>query len=255
MKEQKLSGFTLAEVLITLGVIGVVAAITIPILINDYKKTQYVTALKKAYTEFNQALKLMAENNDSPDNLIGTDLFDPGTDNNTLGTELVKYFKLAKNCGINTGEGCFAANTNENYDGTSASNDQFDSYNWYYKFVTMDGIAFAVRNYAADGSSWADCDTNWSLSGVGPMSQTCGEIFIDVNGPQKGPNTLGRDTFRFFITNGRGALLYPSSGSDDNYYNYPRWWNNNNANICSSANVSGWECPGRIMEKGWVMDY
>ena len=44
------SGFTLAEVLITLGVIGVVAAMTMPSLVAHYKEKQTVVALKKFYS-------------------------------------------------------------------------------------------------------------------------------------------------------------------------------------------------------------
>ena len=43
----KKAAFTLAEVLVTLGIIGVVAALTIPALIADYKKIVYVNQLKK----------------------------------------------------------------------------------------------------------------------------------------------------------------------------------------------------------------
>lgn len=49
--------FTLAEVLITLGIIGVVAALTIPTLIQNYKKREVETSLKKIYTTVNQAIK------------------------------------------------------------------------------------------------------------------------------------------------------------------------------------------------------
>ena len=49
MIEKKL-GFTLAEILITLGIIGVVAAVTIPMLISNYKKRSTETQLKKAYS-------------------------------------------------------------------------------------------------------------------------------------------------------------------------------------------------------------
>ncbi len=44
-------GFTLAEVLITLGIIGVVAALTIPTLVNNYQKKTYVTGLQRAYAQ------------------------------------------------------------------------------------------------------------------------------------------------------------------------------------------------------------
>jgi prepilin-type cleavage/methylation N-terminal domain protein len=50
-------GFTLAEVLITLGIIGVVAVLTIPTLIQNYKKQQVETSLKKIYTTVNQAIQ------------------------------------------------------------------------------------------------------------------------------------------------------------------------------------------------------
>ena len=47
--------FTLAEVLITLGIIGVVAAMTIPTLMNNTQNNEFKTAYKKAYAEINQA--------------------------------------------------------------------------------------------------------------------------------------------------------------------------------------------------------
>ena len=51
-------GFTLAEVLITLGVIGVVAAMTLPTLIQNYKKHIVETRLAKFYTTINQAIQM-----------------------------------------------------------------------------------------------------------------------------------------------------------------------------------------------------
>lgn len=51
-------GFTLAEVLITLGIIGVVAAMTLPTVINKYKKQVAVNKLKKFYSVMTQAIKL-----------------------------------------------------------------------------------------------------------------------------------------------------------------------------------------------------
>ena len=51
-------GFTLAEVLITLGIIGIVAAMTMPTLITRYQKTVVTTKLKKFYSVMSQAIKL-----------------------------------------------------------------------------------------------------------------------------------------------------------------------------------------------------
>ena len=50
-------GFTLAEVLITLGIIGVVAALTLPALIQNYQKKATATSVKKAYSELNQIIE------------------------------------------------------------------------------------------------------------------------------------------------------------------------------------------------------
>ena len=59
MKNHKKSiGFTLAETLVTLGIIGVVAALTIPGLIGKYNELVTVTELKKTYSELSQAIKL-----------------------------------------------------------------------------------------------------------------------------------------------------------------------------------------------------
>ncbi|MDR1168393.1 MAG: type II secretion system GspH family protein [Heliobacteriaceae bacterium] len=52
-------GFTLAEVLITLAVIGVVAALTMPALVSNYRKNVVVTRMKKFYSVFSQAFKLL----------------------------------------------------------------------------------------------------------------------------------------------------------------------------------------------------
>ncbi len=51
------SAFTLAEVLITLGIIGIVAAMTLPSLIGAWKDKQFKTAYKKAYSDFSNAFQ------------------------------------------------------------------------------------------------------------------------------------------------------------------------------------------------------
>lgn len=55
-------GFTLAEVLITLGIIGVVASLTMPVLISNYRKTEIETRLKKVYSVINQAVYMSSAN-------------------------------------------------------------------------------------------------------------------------------------------------------------------------------------------------
>ncbi|MDR1327237.1 MAG: type II secretion system GspH family protein [Heliobacteriaceae bacterium] len=61
----KKTAFTLAEVLITLGIIGVVAALTMPALITKYQKQAAVIKVKKFYSTMNQAIKLSEVENGS----------------------------------------------------------------------------------------------------------------------------------------------------------------------------------------------
>ena len=60
-------GFTLAEVLITLGIIGVVAAMTLPTLVQNYKEQETVTRVKKFYSVFSQAYAMAVLENGTID--------------------------------------------------------------------------------------------------------------------------------------------------------------------------------------------
>lgn len=88
---------------------------------------------------------------------------------------------------------------------------------------------------------------------LGYMSQVCGFVMIDVNG-LKGPNCMGRDTFQFDISNGKGALIYPYGGMDQNFVGANLWWNGTTKS-CIDSNKSGQYCAGRVMEEGWEMNY
>lgn len=59
--------FTLAEVLITLGIIGVVAAMTLPSLITNYQEKQRVSQLKKVYSALSQAFVSALQENGTVD--------------------------------------------------------------------------------------------------------------------------------------------------------------------------------------------
>lgn len=83
-------GFTLAEVLITLGIIGVVAALTIPSVISNYRKQVVVERLKKFYTVMNQAvLQATEEYGDWQQ-------WDVSEENSLIENYLKKYLKLIK---------------------------------------------------------------------------------------------------------------------------------------------------------------
>lgn len=241
-------GFTLAETLITLAIIGIVAAITIPVLYNDYHKHQYVSQLKKVYTEVNQALIQLANDYGCPGDLVCAGLFTSASDNYPFGSKIVKKFKVVKDCGTNNGLGCAPTNVKAGYNGSGTiynyDDDSFSQTSGGYRFIISDGASIIVS------SPKADCSWNDSISGsrkTGNLTQTCGRIIVDINGPQNGPNFRGRDIFHFWISNGRGPLLYPVGGSDDNNSG---WWKSYSCNDTEAE-----YCAARIIESNWVMDY
>ena len=236
---KRVIAFTLAEVLITLAIIGVVAALTIPTLVSNYQKTQYVTQLKKAYSQFNQALVQMAADRGCVGDLKCTGLFVP--DANVFGSEFVEYFKVVKNCDT-TGSGCMSTSVDTNYDGSSSYGRFSTDTIGHYRFISADGVAFSITTNLGT----ANCNAKPLSSAY--MMQYCGDLEIDVNGPTKGPNYRGRDIFMFSITNGKGPLLYPE-GDDDQ----PPWQRLGSS--CSPGDKFGNFCAARIMQEGWQMNY
>ena len=82
------SAFTLAEILITIGIIGVVAAMTLPTLIGNYQKKQVISQLKKAFSEYAQAMQMAQVENGTLD----TWALMPSSDFNNNQLEQSKYF-------------------------------------------------------------------------------------------------------------------------------------------------------------------
>lgn len=244
---KKFIAFTLAEVLITLGIIGVVAAMTIPTLMNSYQKNVYVTALKKAYATTNQALTQMAADAGCAGDLTCTGFFSSTNSNQTVGDAFAKYFKVLKNCGdysTTSTLGCFSNDVNYNYDG-SDPNSGWDHVN--YRFVALDGTAYMFYSYADNCAvgTYSNHTTN-------NLNRVCGDLYIDVNGV-KGPNFLGRDIFYFFITNGKGPLIYPIGGVDSALGHWADA--SGNPTSCYPSFPVGYNCAARIIEEGWQMNY
>ena len=98
-----LKAFTLAEVLVTLGIIGVVSAMTVPSLMQNHQRKTYVTQLHKVYTEVQQAsLQYMAHKN-------AINLREAGLTNSGKMKEFLNgYFKVVNDCGSQIKQPCFA---------------------------------------------------------------------------------------------------------------------------------------------------
>ena len=94
---RKIKGFTLAEVLITLGIIGVVAALTLPTLIQKYQKKAFATKVKQTYSIVSNALISSIAENGAPNtwNFNGT-IITPESIEKIAKTYFVPYFNIIK---------------------------------------------------------------------------------------------------------------------------------------------------------------
>lgn len=178
-------GFTLAEVLITLGVIGVVSAITMPSVINHYKEKQTVTQLKKTYSVLGQAFQNIIAEYGTPDNW---DLEDA----NSFRDLFAKYLKYIKKC--DSGEsGCEPEHI---YWLKGLEIKDYNSYNTNPAFshlILNDGT---ILNFYLNPISY---DKTCSTTVNGIDNQCRLTIHTDINN-FKAPNTWGKDRFQFSLT-------------------------------------------------------
>jgi len=158
-------GFTLSEVLITLAIIGIVAALTIPSLVMNATKRGIVERLKKNYATLGQAYKQF--DIDDTDKIA---LWE--TSNNYTRDQ----FCTKLNC-IKTGVGTWPNVMYKHLDGSDYGN------NGLLQPTAMltDGTLLIFNSFNSACTS-------------GGTNLWCGAIILDVNG-SKEPNTIGRDTF------------------------------------------------------------
>ena len=210
--------FTLAEVLITLGIIGVVAAMTLPTLLNKNEERVTVTKVKKFYSVMNQALLFAIKDNGYVNEWSFNQEDEDGNRVSDKFVQYIKpYLKISKDCGGNSG--CITSDVYKHLDGTSWL--RYNTSKWYYKMILADGSYLWIRT-TYNGSNM-ECDA----SDAGTYG-VCGLMWTDINGKLP-PNTFGKDVFVFFILSNR-IIPYP-------------------INDCY-AGGRGWGCSAYILSHG-----
>ena len=215
-------GFTLAEVLITLGIIGVVAAMTIPTLIQKSYEKHVISQLRETQSILSQAIKMAEEEYGDID---GWDfrISESKESNKLAGERIIKYMKVAHICGVdadNKGQ-C----TPENYDeknGKSHNSVVNYRYSSMYKFVLNNGSSIYIHTPIQRNNDY-----------VG--------FYVDINGKSR-PNKIGVDLFYFIY--GLNALR--PLGAKDSNFPYERY--------CKTKNSIGWGCAYYVLNNQ-KMDY
>lgn len=189
--KKKKSAFTLAEVLITLGIIGVVAALTLPNLMSAYKAHTLKTQFMKANSTLQQVFRLMQADD------LSLDPSDyPRISNDDQLQDFYKiffnYLSGATDCGAFTRsdkKGCFNANKDEERT---------------KEYKTLDGKKGVDYFFFDDGQILLSNGTlllfEHPNGGIGGASHIW--IFADINGANNPPNRLGYDLFAFQFLEG-----------------------------------------------------
>ena len=174
---RKRVAFSLAEVLITLGVIGVVASLTLPSVINDIKHKQLETAFKSAYSIFSQGFMNM-KREDGEGLHRNYAYYDVENYNYPMVTEFKNKFYSYSNIKV-IGKCNYKKGSIKNFNKTAnVTNNEL-----------LIGNIYQANNF--------DVLSNGMCSKV---FINAGDInlFVDVNG-LKAPNQLGHDIFHFYI--------------------------------------------------------
>ncbi len=202
--------------LVTLGIIGVVSAMTVPSLMQNHQKKTYVTQLHKVYNEVQQAVTMYLTDKNA------LNLAEAGINSNTEAQKFITdYFKIVQTC-ENSLTPCFA--DSYKYLNSTDEGNVLDGH-VYTSFVLANGAS--VRPiYMNDGK----------------ISKVM-NILVDTNG-QKGPNILGRDTFYMAV--------YSSGAIDTFNYNAVSLPLTKEERNAADAN---WKPFGQILNDNWEMNY
>ena len=186
-EDRKKSGFTLAEVLITLTIIGVIAAITIPNLVNKWQNYSMAVKFQKTYSVLEHAIsKTNLEMGINDTEWIAT----KNWQTRFLNT-LVSHLKVKKTC---SGE---CSISNKILPRKYLNNEivtKLQSYNFcdytYVTFVLEDGTAIYPSLSGGDGF------TIWTRAQGAEIGSATNVVFlVDVNGYDHLPNKIGRDIY------------------------------------------------------------
>ena len=238
VQNDKKYAFTLAEVLITLGIIGVVIAMTLPSLIGRYQEKVTVTQLKKAYSILSQAFQQIILDEGEVNNWGDAD-----TRARFFDDIVPKYFSIVHRCRYSGGDKCKVIYYKNRFNSTTNGFGGGLS-----KYYLADGLTFYIRmrDYCWQNSALSNLKPNTS-NVWGSYNSHCGEIFVDLNG-ERGPNILDRDLFKFYL-----AIdgIVPAGGSKENV------WTETFENQCLGKRIVG---TGEAKCTAWViynenMDY
>ncbi len=240
--------FTLSEVLVTLSIIGVVSALTVPTLMNQYQRKVQATQIRKFANELDQGVEMQIIE-EGKTKLSATTMWKKVATKGDL-SDLRAFFntrfKIIKTCAKTSG--CFA-DSYRSIDGSKEEN--FDNSN-ITTYVLANSAAIRLKaslhvdgTTDDDGNFTAILDDNGNYKILNAANQAI-VIWIDINGAEP-PNIGGRDLFKMAIGND-GRIFDECYTTNVNFTCTP-----SEATCISSP--TGSNCFGVLQENNWIMNY
>ena len=244
-------GFTLAEVLVTLAVIGVVAALTMPSLTGNYQKSRVGPALRKFMTSIENANEMIIA--DRAVSRISDVARDAQTPNSKEYMDVLSEYlngSVARGAaGDMTLQNLDASLQVKKYVGAEAP-EGIDNSAIIFNFNSGDAFALSF----SDNNSIAESRNNARGSYRGMFAT----LYYDMNGFTTKPNRLGKDIFVFHVDN-NGTVL-PEGGSQmyNAYSNIAteKPWDTDENDLCNADKVvSGNSCAGSVADNNLKVIY
>ena len=224
--------FTLVEILVTLGIVGVISTLTIPNIISNYQKKVYVTKLQKVHNQVLNAIEAILATEEA-DSLYETSLYCSNASyddevfelcHQRTGDFLKKYFKVAKDCGNDlTNRECLS----DGYKNLDGSRSYADTHLGYSYTVVLNSGTVLAAGFSHN---------------VYPFG-----VFVDLNG-KIGPNIVGREAFDFQV-NQIGKVGESFATEEEEKARHSA------TNCPSNPQQYGLGCFNKIIQDGWKMDY
>ena len=233
-KSNERKGFTLAEVLITLGIVGIVAAMTMPTLITKHREKATVAKLKKSYSILNQAyLRAINEHGEFKDwgfpGASAGSIVDPETGERKYGDQTIQNSQI------------FLDIMTEHMSGVKKCYQPSCDIS-YYDIKTLSGgerikgMAFNIVDLP-DGTSLLG---GYIISTTCEPTTLCGDFGVDINGSKNSPNTVGIDIFYFQVNS---TNISPYGLSTDIFYDFPRFCDD----VTDTSLNNGYACTAWVI--------
>lgn len=212
-------GFTLAEVLITLGIIGVVVAMTLPTLIARHQEKVWTTSYLRIYSILENAYRRVQEEDGTFDNWGTFTATESGNRRSPVNAKDLYEYMIKPYVEVN--EAYIPKDGNWDWIGSNSNKC------WPEKSYYLDKSPYSSN---ANGEYKARPAVSLKSGECIVLGYGNGDFIVDLNS-QKGPNTLGKDQFVFSFDYKQKERIKPG--------HYENWWTDS-ANYCDKSDAHGW---------------